>query len=264
MSSIVSTWIGTPFKAETKFWPIVIQNSNNEEVSWLMELFISVFAIPHNRQVVKVSRISDPPVVYYPGRAATRVIQEWRSGGGWWHQRTDNVIGQFGRDAEKLTNPVIAVIILDWESSQEEWPLAMVEEMRKRSNYYLRVYRVIMDQRVPGDKNAGAFHGHFWFSELPAMAKEAGYMHYHSHAKQVAARRLAELCRRLLGYDLPGNRVPGYSLAELRQLLWYLNRENFNLQTPPADAVVKYDLSGGRPDFRVGEATLLADCCYNW
>jgi len=74
---------------------------------------------------------------------------------------------------------------------------------------------------------------------------------FNSDAPTAGIKRLVELMNRIMGTDLPGENIPDYSLKDLRQMAWHVNRENFNCRNVREGAIQKYNIVDGKPVFNV-------------
>lgn len=91
---------------------------------------------------------------------------------------------------------------------------------------------------------------YFWSAEL--CARRFGALFSFSKGNSPGLTRLAELINRIMGGDLKSEEFPAYTFEECMLIAWNLNREDFNVHHPKADAIPKYPIGqDGRPVFSI-------------
>lgn len=152
------------------------------------------------------------------------------------------------------TRPLAVMIVASSDVAERPWFRYMDPSIREL-RWYLGakdtfVYPIILGSSrefyLKGEKDP---NGHFSRSSMRAAELDATYLPYNYDSPSVSIRRLVEFMNRIMGCDLPGGEFPDYSFDELRKIAWHISKEDFNAWFPREDAIPKYPIVNGKPQF---------------
>ena len=148
---------------------------------------------------------------------------------------------------------LVTFCVISWEIAKSKWFYdfqGMLKEGRRPNQRFFRIYKIILEKSEtelpPAD---------YGVNERQALVLDAVYSYFkNSDAEGAACRRVIELMNRIMGADLPGNDFPDYHIRDQARIAWHTNREDFNWgpDNPRKDAIRKYKIIDGRPDFQIG------------
>jgi len=157
------------------------------------------------------------------------------------------------RVLERIQNHLAIFIITTAQVSEYTWlsqtPQGLLDLRRQQGREKTTfVYKVILGSGFSQEGSKDP-EGRFSQNEMRAHELDGVYLPYGLDWPTVSIRRLIEFMNRVLGYDLLGEKFPNYSTEELQKMVWNINREDFNVWTPREDAIPKYPIVNGRPQF---------------
>jgi len=96
-----------------------------------------------------------------------------------------------------------------------------------------------------------ACEGRSRFTKEEIRSKKLGgiFVSFNGDYPTASTKRLIEIMKRILGYDLPGEEFPDYTHDEVEKIARNANRENFNAFSTRMGAIPKYPIVSGRPVF---------------
>lgn len=158
------------------------------------------------------------------------------------------------RELIKMENSPLAVFIVATASSAESsWMNDLTKGLltlrtQQGKGQATFIYKVILGEGFSkeGEEDTS---GYFSRNEKRAHELDGIYIPYVHDNRSLGIRRTIEFMNRVLGHDLPGEKFPNYTKEEFRKISWSLNREDFNLWSPRAGAIPKYQIVDGRPQF---------------
>lgn len=157
-------------------------------------------------------------------------------------------------ELEKLRRRPVAIFIIGTgELSEYDWfnqlPQEVTEFRRNQGREHSTfVYKVFLDWGFSLD---GVDDPQGRFSRRETRAHQLGgvFIPYIHDYRSLGIRRTIEFMHRILGCDLPGEKFPNYPQEDIRKIAWNINREDFNAFTPRVNAIPKYPIVNGKPQF---------------
>lgn len=150
--------------------------------------------------------------------------------------------------------PLGVMIVVSSDVAERPWFPYMdpgIRDLRRRlgaSDTF--VYPIILgSSREFTQKGEKDPDGHFSRSSMRAAEFGATYLPYNYDSPSVSINRLIEFMNRIMGCDLPGREFPDYSFEDLRKMAWHISKEDFNTLGKREDAIPKYPIVNGRPQF---------------
>lgn len=150
--------------------------------------------------------------------------------------------------------PLAVMIVVSSDVAERPWFPYMdpgIRDLRRQLGAEdTFVYSIILGSSrafyLKGQKDP---NGRFSKSSMRAAELNAIYLPYNYDSPSVSIRRLIEFMNRIMGCDLPGREFPDYSFDDLRKMAWHISKEDFNAWSPREDAIPKYPIVNGKPQF---------------
>ncbi len=157
------------------------------------------------------------------------------------------------KEFEKIRNPLAVFIITTAVTAERPWLVSLpkgLHELREQQgrDQTTFIYKIILGAGFSQEGQQDPA-GNFSKNEMRAAELGVVYIPYTHDYRSLGIRRTIEFMNRVLGHDLPGGMFPNYADEELRKIAWNINREDFNAFSPREDAIPKYPVVNGRPQF---------------
>jgi hypothetical protein len=162
-----------------------------------------------------------------------------------------SVFPEIIKTLKETENPLAVFIIATPKVAElghtDHLPRGLLGYRFANNTYPTFVYKIIYGSGSTSLARKG--RSYYTREEIRARKLEGIFVSFSSDSPSTSARRLIEIIKRILGYDLPGEEFPNYAPDEVEKIVWNANREDFNSLWSREGAIPKYPIVDGRPVF---------------